>query len=469
MDSPQFFNDGIDERAKKFEELLNSGENFFYDTDELEEIIEFYLDLEQLNKASSAIEYGTSIYPYEVFYQIKRAEVAIARKDIKNAIKILEAARSIEPNNAEIAKALGDSYSITLQHKKAIDCYVFALNQGFDKEEMLLRLARIHFLVNNSKKAMNYLNAIPRDFVYDEFSLQELVKLFFDFSELDRAIEFLTKVINEDPYNYAAWYFKGLTLQKSEQYEKATTAFEYCIAIDENNTMGHLGKGNSLMELKDYNAAIESFKLSLDNDESDAEVLCNIAECFEQLENYSSAKYYYLRAIKTDKHLSDAFFGLAMIYKKQNKLKDAEKNLQKAIDLDSFESIYHIELAEVYLLLLNKERCLYHYQQAYEIDSDTPEIVLDFAHAHFEFKETKKAVELLKKHYETVAKDYRILYRIASYLFSLGHFENGYNYLHSALQIKPSEYFLLYEYSPFVENIENVSNIIDLYIQRTND
>ncbi len=469
MDSHQFFNDGINEKAKKFEQLLNSGESFFYDTDELEEIIEFYLDFDQLNKASNAIDYGVSIYPYELFYQIKRAEVLIARKEVKSAIKILESARSVEPNNPEIAKVLGDSYAIIMQHKKAIDCYLFALNQAYDHDEILLRLARIHFIIDKPNKAMNYLNALPDDFTYDEFSLQEFVKLFFDFSQLDKAIEFLTKVIDEDPYNYAAWYFKGLTLQKSEDYKAAIDAFEFCIAIDDSNTMGHLGRGNSLMELKEYNEAIDSFKLSLDNDESDAEVLCNIAECYEQLENYSSAKYYYLRAIKMDKHLSDAYFGIAMIYKKQDKLRDAEKNLLKAIDIDSFESIYHIEIAELYLLQEKRERCLFHYQQAYEIDPNTPEIVLDFAHANFGFEEIEEAIKLLQNHFETIAEDHRILYRIASYYFCLGQYENGYNYLHAALQTKPDEYFLVYEYSPFVENIENVTNIIDLYIHKTND
>ncbi|MEY2924288.1 MAG: hypothetical protein RLZZ337_836 [Bacteroidota bacterium] len=469
MEGDDFLNDGIEEKARNFEELLKSGENFFYDTDDLEDIIEYYLDFEEVNKASKAIAYAISIYPFEIFYQIKRAEVAMAKKDIKGAIKILDAAKAIDPNNAEIAKVLGDCYSIILQHKRAIDCYLFALNQGYEEEEMLLRLARIHFLISNPKKAMSYLNAIPKDYIFDEFSLQEFMKLFFDFSQFDRCVEFLEGIIDQDPYNYSAWYFMGMTYQKLEDYPKAINAFEFCIAIEEANTMGHLGKGNSLMEMELYEEAIESYKLSLDNDVSDAEVLCNIAECYENLENYSSAKYFYLKAIRTDKYLSDAFFGLAVVYKKTNKLKDAEKNLLKAIDLDSFESVYHIELAEIYLINENKKRCIYHYSQAYDIDPETTEIALDYAHALVDFDETQEAIVLLQEHLINFKEDHRILYRIASYQFILGLFESGYHYLHAALQMKPSEYFLLYEYAPFTENLENISNIIDLYTQRTND
>jgi tetratricopeptide (TPR) repeat protein len=469
MEGNDFLNDGIEEKAKNFEKLLISGESFFYDTDDLEDIIEYYLDFEEINKASKAIAYAISIYPFEIFYQIKKAEVAMAKKDVKAAIKILDAARSIEPNNAEIAKVLGDCYSIILQHKRAIDCYLFALNQEYETEEMLLRLARIHFLINNPKKAMSYLNAIPSDYIFDEFSLQEFIKLFFDFSQFDKCVEFLDRIIEEDPYNFPAWYFLGMTYQKLEDYPKAINAFEFCIAIDDTNTMGHLGKGNSLMEMELYEEAIESYKLSLDNDDSDADVLCNIAECYENLDNYSSAKYFYLKAIRTDKYLSDAFFGLAVVYKKMNNLKDAEKNLLKAIDLDSFESVYHIELAEIYLINENKERCNYHYQQAYDIDPETTEIVLDFSHALVEFDDVQEAVLLLQEHLVNFKDDHRVLYRIASYQFILGLFESGFQYLHAGLQMKPTEYFLLYEYAPFTENIENVSNIIDLYTQRTND
>ena len=162
---------------------------------------------------------------------------------------------------------------------------------------------------------MSYLNAIPKDYIYDEFSLQEFMKLFFDFSQFDKCLEFLENIIDQDPYNYSAWYFTGLTYQKLEAYPKAINAFEFCIAIEESNTMGHLGKGNSLMEMELYEEAIESFKLSLDNDISDAEVLCNIAECYENLENYSSAKYFYLKAIRTDKYLSDAYYCFSNKFK----------------------------------------------------------------------------------------------------------------------------------------------------------
>ncbi len=463
MENEDFLNEGMEERARYFEQMLESGETFFYDNDELSQLIDYYLDYEQIHKATMAIAFGESLYPFETNYKIKKAEVYIAQRNINGAIKLLEKYRSIEPNNAEIAKLVGDCYALTLQYKRALESYLFALNQDPNNDELLIRLARINFALGNNNKAMSYLNAFPANFSYDEVSIQELIRLFLDYNQYHDADIFLDKVINENPYNYSAWYFKGLINQKQEKNEEAINAYDFCIAIEENNTMGHLGKGNCLMELDRFEEAITSFKLSLDNDESDAEVFCNIAECHENLKDDNAAKYYYLKSIKINPNISDAYFGLGAVYKRALKWKEAERYFLKAIDIDQYESLYHIELAEVYLILENDERCYHHYQKAYDIDSDTTEILLDYAHAKFEMGDIDESVQLLLENLEDHDEDHRMYYRIASYSFTLGQFEKGYNFLHAALGMKPKEYVLLYEFAPFTENIETITNIIDLY------
>jgi tetratricopeptide (TPR) repeat protein len=101
---------------------------------------------------------------------------------------------------------------------------------------------------------------------------------------------------------------------------------------------------------------------------------------------------------------------------------------------------------------------------AHQIDQETIEILLDYAHAKFELGDLEDAVQLLLDNIEYHDEDSRIYYRIASYSFTLGEFEKGYNFLHTALKLNPSEYILLYEFAPFLENNQNITNIIDIYI-----
>ena len=191
-----YLDEEMEERARNFERQLNSGDTFFYDTDELGQIIDYYLDFEEISKATQAIAYAESIYPFETYYKIKKAEVYIAQRNINGAVKLLEKYRTIEPQNTEIATLLGDCYSLSLQYKRAIECYMFSLNQETQNEEILLRLARVHFAMGNHKKANSYINAIPPNYIYDELSIQELIKLFLDYNQNAEAILFLEKVIN---------------------------------------------------------------------------------------------------------------------------------------------------------------------------------------------------------------------------------------------------------------------------------
>ena len=140
--------EGMNERVQNFERMLESGESFFYDNDELGMIIDFYLDFEEFGKANRAIAYAETIYPFETYYKIKKAEVYIAERNITGAVKLLEKYRKIEPQNDEIAKLLGDCYAISLQFKRAIECYQFALNKDPKSEELLLRLARVNFALD---------------------------------------------------------------------------------------------------------------------------------------------------------------------------------------------------------------------------------------------------------------------------------------------------------------------------------
>jgi tetratricopeptide (TPR) repeat protein len=350
-----------------------------------------------------------------------------------------------------------------MQFRKSVEYYEDALKDTDEHEELIIKLARIHFLLNKPGKALAYLNSFPADFFFDDTILPDLVKLFYDHGFAKKAIAFLQKIIDNDPYNYSAWYFLGFTYQKLEDFSKAVTAFEYAIAIDDDNTMGYLGKGNALMDLGKYKEAIEFLYQAFDNDITDAEILCNIAECYENLDELSRARYYYAKALKLDNNLSDAYYGLAVIAKKKEEYSDAVNSLHSAIDKDPFESLYHVELAELYLLLNEHDKAIYHYLKGLEIDPDTIEIVLDVSQAYLENDQSELSIGLLKNQLERFSEDHRLLYRISSYLFQSGNYQDGYEYLHLALQKKPEEYHLLYEYAPFLESNETITNIIDLY------
>ena len=147
MNHSEYFEEGMEEKAKNFEQMLKSGENFFYDNDELSRLIDYYLDFDQLKNATRAIAFGEQLYPFESYYQIKKSELYIAQRNINGAVKLLEKYRQIEPQNVEILKLLGDCYTLSLQYKRALEMYLLAHSIDTNDEEILIRLIRINLVL----------------------------------------------------------------------------------------------------------------------------------------------------------------------------------------------------------------------------------------------------------------------------------------------------------------------------------
>jgi hypothetical protein len=51
------------ELVKKFEEMMENNDEFYFDTEELEDIIVYYLELGDFNYADMAVNYGLKLHP----------------------------------------------------------------------------------------------------------------------------------------------------------------------------------------------------------------------------------------------------------------------------------------------------------------------------------------------------------------------------------------------------------------------
>jgi len=60
------------ELVKKFEEMMENNDEFYFDTEELEDIIVYYLELGDFNYADTAVNYGLKLHPNSLDIKIKK-------------------------------------------------------------------------------------------------------------------------------------------------------------------------------------------------------------------------------------------------------------------------------------------------------------------------------------------------------------------------------------------------------------
>lgn len=96
-----FFEEHEDEQLKvlvdKFDSMIQSGDRYFFDVEELEMIIDHYLIANQLDKTNVAIKYAMEQYPHIASFMLKKAQMLVSSNHINKALEILSEVENIEP------------------------------------------------------------------------------------------------------------------------------------------------------------------------------------------------------------------------------------------------------------------------------------------------------------------------------------------------------------------------------------
>lgn len=91
-----------EELIKRFEEMVKNNETTFFDVDQFESIIDYYLDRQEINMLNTAIGYALAQHPGNSVMELKHAKLMILQGKNKRALKLLDGLEEIEPANTEI-------------------------------------------------------------------------------------------------------------------------------------------------------------------------------------------------------------------------------------------------------------------------------------------------------------------------------------------------------------------------------
>jgi hypothetical protein len=64
----------FEENLRLFEDMLTNGNVHFFDADDIEEIIDYYLQWVNYDMAKKAIEYGLERFPFSSIIKIRQAQ-----------------------------------------------------------------------------------------------------------------------------------------------------------------------------------------------------------------------------------------------------------------------------------------------------------------------------------------------------------------------------------------------------------
>ena len=117
---------------KKFELMISDGKTCYFDSEDLERIIDHYFLVENYNLINEAFELGLQLFPFSTSLKIKKAQLYIATDKPQKALDLLMETEALAQGNEDFLFTLAISYSKLSKPSLAIPI----LEALFDEEEL---------------------------------------------------------------------------------------------------------------------------------------------------------------------------------------------------------------------------------------------------------------------------------------------------------------------------------------------
>lgn len=181
----------FEENLKRFEEMLAGSATCFFDADEIEEIIDYYLQWYNYEFAKKAIDFGLERFPFSTIIKIRYAQYLSSQHYTHEALAILNEVEQIEQNNFDLYMARGYIYSQMGLGEQAIENFKNALPLAEFKDEVYVALG-IEFLnEDKADDAAYYFKKAIKFNPKNEVALNELSLCFDLTGKSSDAVSFL--------------------------------------------------------------------------------------------------------------------------------------------------------------------------------------------------------------------------------------------------------------------------------------
>ena len=304
------------ESLARYEGMVENHTPAYFEADELTDIAEYYATKGKNEDADKAIIFALQLHPDDVdalifrarslMLQGKQAEAKTVMGLIKNTtdreFKFLQADLLMEEEQMEEADkilqqlAIDEEYELDTLLDIILD-YIDINQEEYAKKWMDCLSAR--FDIQSLTKTDQRL----RDVLYDYYNT---------FNKTELAIPYLIMTLDEHPYSIRHWKELGKCHLLQYQYEDANEAFDFALAIDENDTEALTFKAFIYAQAGNFQEAINYYLRVEKTVERKAPVYTALASIYFDLKDYDLALKYIQKLLKDKEEL--ASFELSGIY-----------------------------------------------------------------------------------------------------------------------------------------------------------
>jgi tetratricopeptide (TPR) repeat protein len=330
---------------RKYEDMRSGVQSIFFDVEEFEQIIDYYLDDLQYDEAREAANLGEKQHPTSVEIKYKFVHIYLEQGKPRKALTLLERIPTWEEGNPErfflkgtALCQLGKLKDAEIQFDRALEL------SAEDTFEALLNISIAFENVRHYELAIKYLLQAYRQQPENLSVLYDLGYFYDRLHRFDESLKYYEQYLDLDSYSDNVWYNVGIVYHKLEQYDKAVEAYDFSIAINPDYASAYFNKASVWVNAGKFEKAIEAYEEFLEVEPESSQAYCYMGDCYEQMNRLDDALAAFKKVIEMDNTDPEGWFGAGMIYTRMNMYQEAITYILKAIEFDNNNLDYWINL-----------------------------------------------------------------------------------------------------------------------------
>ncbi|MDO5976539.1 tetratricopeptide repeat protein [Flavivirga jejuensis] len=445
-------NDSNNLPLSKFESMLKTNHVLFFDSEEFEDIIHYYLNQGKIALAKKAIKLGLDQHTTSINLRLFKVEVYVFEDKLIEADTLLSELYNLDPMNEEIYIQKANILSKKDEHQQAIDVLKKALELTDDVIDLYSLIGMEYLFLDQFENAKVYFMKCLEQDLEDYSALYNVIYCFEFLKQHEDAISYLNVFLDKNPYCEVAWHQLGKQYYTLKKHKKALAAFDFAIISDDTFVGAYLERGKVLEELKRYEDAIENYTISLQLDEPTSFALLRIGNCHEKLRNDDLAVQYYYKTVHEDPLLDKGWIAITKYYNRKKDFQKALYYINKAINIDSDNVIYWKLYSQINQRLNFYEEAERGFKKTLELGNYELNTWISRGDLLIKLGEPQAAIYNFEQALEFYPENAELEYRLAGLYFTLNENDKGTFHLKNGISSNEEYAFIIEELFPEVSN-----------------
>ncbi|MDR2979219.1 MAG: tetratricopeptide repeat protein [Bacteroidales bacterium] len=459
----QFERDAYDELIDRFRRMIRENKSSFFDSEEMEIIIEdllFNFDFESCDKA---LDHAIATFPQLPIFYILKAKKYRMEIEFEKAEAELKWVEQRFPPSSELYKERYVLNSILNDNPKNYLLLLKAEKMDPIDPETQFLLSFEYLKQDELQKATRCISLAIRE---EEEYAEKLFHFSYYFESHGKYVDahlFYTNLTEVFPLLKGAWFGLGLAYSWLNNYEEAISAYQYALSIDDDIPTAHFNIGNSYYDLEDYDSALKHYGIALELDPADYNSIACVGDCYYKMGQLDMAKDCYRQSLEINPENVDALYGMINLTKDGNNTATIRNYISKALAItpENFDLLF------IALDLYNDEQCeeklIEIFEQSLTLSENKALHFESFAIYCCVYQHFEEALLIFDRYHTCPDISQIVDYYTAAMHYLSGNIENGNRFLCNALMINFDDYRAFLRLDPQLEEIPEIINLIEIF------